>query len=523
MTDYSSMTTKQIEEHLSLITLQETANILKEQSKKNNELNLALAVGKARTFGKKSEAKEKIEVNLFNYNEVETNATTSIEEEVSELKETPKVATPRKKKQANHENIDFEKHVEETIVHTVDTCDCGVETTKINSEEIVYKVEIETKVKVIKHVYKKSKSNSCGKILEPIRDLPFNNSIVTPSMVSYFANQKFINGVTLYRLEQSLKNMGFPLSRVDLSNYLMKGAAMLSPLYDLLREKLLSTPAHVLHADETTLKVINLNNKEEKREKSYMWLYATSIYDNPILYFDFKYSRQGLWPRDMLKDYKGYLVTDGYAGYNNIPNVVRQVCMVHGRRKFFEIYKSLSKDLRENPISAKVVDLFDKIFYQERLFKENSLSPDEIKTKRNSEEYLNLIKDLKTLLENINASPSSSLGVAVAYNLNNFKEMTTFLQDGHIPVENNLAERGIKTFVIGRKNFLFCNTEKGAKATSILYTILQTAKANNIDQSKYLEYLFNNLYNYYDTKDKKDLNYLLPWNDEIQKRFKKVD
>jgi transposase len=522
MTDYSSMTTQQIEEHLSLITRQETANILKEQSIKINELNLALAIGRARTFSKKSEVKEKIEINLFNYNEVENNATTSFDEELSELKEARKT-TPRKKKATNHKEINFEQYVTETIIHTVDNCECGGQATTINSEDVTYKVEIETKVNVIKHVYKKSKCNLCGSIQEPIRDTPFNNSIATPSLVSYLANQKFINGVTLYRLEQFFKNIDFSLSRVDSSNYLMKGAAILSPFYDYLHDVLLSTSIPVIHADETTLKVINLNNKEDKREKSYMWLYATCIYDYPIYFFDFRTTRQGKWPREVLKGYKGYLVTDAYPGYDNIIDIIRQLCMIHGRRKFFEIFKSLSKDLRDNSISAKVIGLFDKIFYQERLFKENNLSPDEIKTKRNSAEYLILLTNLKTVLENINTSPSSALGQAVAYTLNNFKEMTTFLKDGHIPVENNLAERGIKSFVIGRKNFLFCNTEKGAKASAIYYTILQTAKANNIDTNKYLEFLFNNLYNYYDTKEKKDLSYLLPWNEEIQKRFKKVD
>jgi hypothetical protein len=484
-------------------------NLIAEQdstiSRLKNEIDrlaLLLHIGKQRAFGKQSENISKEEITLFNFNELEQNATTSIETEKEELK----TEKPRKPKAKNHSTIDFEKYVSEVITYTA-----GKESDRVLSEDVTYKVEADCNVKVIKIIYKTTINSETNEIQYPLRDSAFNNSIATPSLVSYIANEKYAMGTPLYRQEQAFTNLGFPISRSDLSNFLMKGAAILSEFYEHLKSLLINNKSKVIHADETTLKVINVSGKDPK-DKSYVWLYATSIYDNPIYIYEYQYDRRGLWPRNFLKNYKGFLVCDDYSGYNNIPNVKLQKCFVHARRKFTDIYKA-NKDAK----ALSIIKMLDKLFEYERLFREWKLTPIEILGKRNEEEYLNTIKGYFTYLENTNYAPNSAMGKAVLYSLKNKRELLNVLESGYLPIDNNLAERGIKPFVIDRKNFLFSNTEKGAEATCILMSIIQTAKANGLNSNGYLACLFENLYK---RGSNKVFDEYLPWSEEMQKKYR---
>ncbi len=187
-------------------------------------LKLVIAMKNARTFKPKGESIDKEELSLFNYNEVEALATTSL------LEESKALATkkPRKAKANNHEGIDFESLVTETVTHANSTCD---HESQFISEDVTYKAEIKMDIKIVKHVFKTTKCEICNKVNTPLRDFPFNNSIATPpSLLSYIANEKFFMGTPpLYRQEQAFLNAGFPISRVNLSNYLIKAAALMTP------------------------------------------------------------------------------------------------------------------------------------------------------------------------------------------------------------------------------------------------------------------------------------------------------
>ena len=495
------------------LSYDELIQLVTSQAKEIEKLKLLIAMNNARTFSKKSEHIDKEEYNLFNYNDVELNSTTTFNDEVNEL-ETKKV---KKRKTKNHENIDFESMVTETIIHEENNC--GHDQNLV-SEDITYKAEVKVDIKVIKHIFKTTKCSKCETITTPKRDFVFNNSIATPSLVAYVANEKFSMGTPLFRQEQAFLSTGFPLSRVNLSNYLMKGAALLNPFYKYLKYLLINNDLKVLHADETTLKVINVGDKK-KRDKSYVWMYATSKYDKPIYIYEYRYDRRGVWPVNFLKDFKGYLVVDDYKGYNNIPNVTLQKCFVHARRKFTDIFKA-----NKDPKIKEIILLIDKIFEDERMFRDNNLSAEEIKENRNSKEYLELVNNYFNHIENTNYSPNSVTGKAVDYSLKIKRELLTYLSDGNIPIDNNLAERGIKPFVINRKNFLFSNTENGARASTILMSIIFTAKTNGLDPNRYLAYLFEelhklNLYqNELSLEDMLKMEYLLPWNEEIKSMFK---
>ena len=332
-------------------------------------------------------------------------------------------------------------------------------------------------------------------------------------------------GTPLYRQESAFLSMGFPLSRPTISNMLMSGSALLLPFYEYLKHLLIVNKKKVLHADETTLKVINVGNKN-KKQKCYIQAYTTSANDLPIYIYEYKYSREGKWPREFLKDFKGYLVADDYAGYNHIPNVILQKCMAHARRRFFDIYKA-----NKDPKIELIINMFDDIYKLERIYKEKNLTSDEIYEHRNGEVHMALVNKLFDHLDSLNYSPTSITGKAVLYSLKNKQELLTYLKDGNIPIDNNLAERGIKPFVINRKNFLFSNTEKGADSSSIYMSIVQTAKTNGLDPKKYMEHLFTKLHELniiYLSLDKEKektkafnlMKDLLPWSDTIKSMFK---
>ena len=502
---------KSYDELRNLVTsLQKEVKNLKEE---NDQLKLVMAMNNARTFKAKSESIDKEALNLFNYNEVEANASTSLGKESRLLKNKK----PRKAKGKNHEDIDFESMVSETVIHEDSKCN---HESHLISEDITYKAEVKMDIKIIKHIFKTTKCDICNKVTTPLRNFPFSHSIATPSLVSYIANEKFFMGTPLYRQEQAFLNAGFPISRVNLSNYLIKAAALIKPFYTYLKHLLINNDKKVLHADETTLKVINVGSKA-KRDKSYVWMYASSKYDNPIYIYEYRYSRSGAWPREFLKDYKGYLVVDDYTGYNHIPNVTLQKCFVHARRKFTDIYKA-----NKDPKLLEIIDLADKIFEVERKFRDDKLSPEDIYIRRNQKNYLKLLDGYFNHLEGRNYSPNSVTGKAVAYSLKLKSELKTYLKSGYIPMDNNLAERGIKPFVINRKNFLFSNTEKGARASTILMSIITTAKTNGLDTYKYLAYLMDELYklDLYSSQltieQLEKMNHLLPWKEEIKSMFK---
>lgn len=487
---------------------------------KVERLSLLLAMQKARTFKAKKETMDPLEANLFNYNEVEHLSATTFEDALEEKKNVK----PRKPKGKHHANIDFEKFVTETIIH--DPSEGNKDLFTDISEDITYKANVSVDIKVTKHIYKTVKHKETHELKTDLRDFCFPNSPATPSLVSYIANEKYLMGTPLYRQESAFLSMGFPLSRVDLSNFLMRGAAVLYPFYEYLKYLLIHNKYHVLHADETTLKVIHVGDKE-KKDKCYMWLYTTSIHDLPIYIYEYQYSRSGMWPVTFLKDFKGYLVADDYQGYNHIPNVSLQKCFVHARRKFFDIYKA-----NKDPKIKQVIEKIDDIFELERNFRKENLNAEQIHKARHTKAYLDVINGYFNHLETQNYSPTSVTGKAIQYSMKNKQGLMTYLNDGNIPIDNNLAERGIKPFVINRKNFLFSNTEKkGAQASGIYMSIIQTAKTCGLDTNKYLEYLFENLYkinlNESDFKDKeileakfKSMEHLLPWHDKIKEQFK---
>ena len=372
-----------------------------------------------------------------------------------------------------------------------------------------YKIEYKpAKFEVVKVVRKKYKDKD--KIYQALSDDPFPHSPLTPSLAANLIEMKFNLGIPFHRYSNYLISHGLNISDVNIYNYAKRTLDLLEPLYSELLNNLLHNEFNVIHADETPLKVIG-----SKKDKCYMFVYTTSFWEKPIYIYDFNDSRSTKNLKELLSDYKGYLVCDGYTGYDCLTKqgITIQRCMVHARRYFNDVLKVLDNEKeRTKSLAYKVLNLMSKLFKYEDDFKKKTLTASQIVKQRNSSAYQSVIKDLNNYIDSINIDNNELLSKAVNYYNNNKKELYTYLDYGYLDISNNLAERVVKPFVIARKSFLFCKTADGATTTGKLFSIVQTARANGLKSEEYLTYVISNI-------NKKDINDLLPWSNKLPKEL----
>ena len=388
------------------------------------------------------------------------------------------------------------------------------------SEELRHEVKlIPAQVKIVQHARHVYGCRNCEKngVEVPIKTASapkpvIEKGLASPSAAAYVMTMKFVEGVPLYRQEQHYARLGIDLSRGVLSNWMLKASEWLELIYGRLKQKLLEQ--EVLHADETTIQVLKEPGRAAE-SKSYMWLYRTGSIGPPIVLFEYQPSRAGEHPRRFLEGFKGYLQVDGYAGYHDIPNVTLAGCWAHFRRKFDEALKGLPPQKRKSGSKAReALDRINRLFAIERELKrctpEERLKGRDLKSRPTVEELRKWLDDVSTMV-----LPKSLFGSAVNYGLQQWPKLVRFLEDGRIDVDNNRAERSIKPFVIGRKNWLFANTPRGARASALIYSIVESAKDNGLNPYSYLTYLFEKLPNL-DSRDNENLDELLPWNVNLQ-------
>ncbi|KHF26712.1 Transposase IS66 family protein [Anoxybacillus sp. BCO1] len=263
----------------------------------------------------------------------------------------------------------------------------------------------------------------------------------------------------------------------------------------------------ILHADETTLQVLR-EPERSATSMSYLWLYRTGIEGPPIILYDYQETRAGEHPRMFLNGFKGYLQVDGYAGYHKVPDVTLVGCWAHARREFTNALKSM-------PAGVKSVTATEGLHFCNQLFAVER----KLKHLKPQERYEERLRQSKPILDTFlswlkkqeqQVLPKSALGKAIAYCLNQWDKLVAFLEDGRLQIDNNRSERSIKPVVIGRKNWLFANTPQGARASAIIYSVVETAIANRLHPYYYLRYLFEQLPNM-DLSDSRALDQVLPW------------
>ena len=310
-------------------------------------------------------------------------------------------------------------------------------------------------------------------------------SFASAEAVAYLAAQKFVMHSPLYRLEQEFNRQGLKLSRQTMANWLLKASEKrLRPVYDVLHEQLCREP--VLHADETTLQVLREPGRSST-SKSYMWLYRTSgCAKQPIVLYEYQPTRKAEHAERFLQGFSGWLHADGYQGYHRLPGNIRVVgCWAHARRKFDEALGTLPQEERkDSPATMGECDC-SQLFKLEQALAE--LTPEERYKKRLEQEKPVLDALLSWANETqAKTAPKSALWKAIHYLLEQWPYLTRYLEDGRLELSNNRAERSMKPFVMGRKNWLFANTPGGAQASSVIYSLIETAKENCLDPYRYL-------------------------------------
>ncbi|BBN97858.1 IS66 family transposase [Sporolactobacillus terrae] len=484
-----------------------------------------LRLGKERQFGVSSEKTNSVQLTLSLFNEAESDANPQAPEPTVET-----ITYKRKKKQGQRqeklENLPVEV-VNYTLSEHEQTCTCCGGDLHDMSTEIREELKIiPPQVKVIRHVRHTYACRHCERqatqtpiITAPAPKAVFPKSLASPSAMAYIMCQKYLDAQPLYRQEQQLKRLGVALSRQTMANWMIYGAShWLQLIYDRMKAKLVKQD--LLHADETTLQVL----KEPERpatSKSYLWLYRTGHLGPPIVLYDYQTTRASKHPARFLADFKGYLHVDGYAGYHALQSITLVGCWAHARRKFSEAIKALPDSAKDSVVLAK-----EGLAYCNNLFKiEQNLK----KSNASDEErYQTRLKQSKVIVEAFSAwlkkqtprvLPKSALGKAIHYCRTQWEKLIVFLQDGRLEMDNNRAERSIKPFVMGRKNWLFSNTPRGAVASSTIYSLIETAKENGLIPFQYLSYLFEQLPNLEDQTNE-TLDKLLPWSSSLPENCK---
>jgi len=470
-------------------------------------------LSKHRQFGASSEKSEYDQLGLFN----ETEATADANVAEPELTEVEKHYRRRTRLVTDKlpDDLPVETVIHELPADDQDCPQCGGHMHVMGKNVAKRDLKIiPAQASIVEHVQLVYACRDCEKdaygvpiLKAQICDPVIKGSFAAPETVAHIMTQKFVMGAPLYRQEQDLNRNGIMLSRQTMSNWLLKATEdWLEPIYDALKQILCQHS--VLHADETTLQVLREPGKPAQ-SKSYMWLYRTSgDAKNPVVLFEYQPDRKYTRPEAFLKQFKGYLHTDGYDVYHKLPeDIIIVGCMSHARRKFDEALKSLPLQDREgsNPLRGK--RYCDKLFDLEQAFAD--LAPEE--------RYKHRLKYSKPVLdeffawaEALRPVPKSPIGKAVHYLFSQRKYLGRYLLDGRLELSNNRAERSIKPFVIGRKNFLFANTPRGAKASAIMFSIIETAKDNGLNPYAYLTYIFTHAPNM-DIRNNADaLQLLLP-------------
>lgn len=310
-------------------------------------------------------------------------------------------------------------------------------------------------------------------------------SFASAEAVAHIMTQKFVMYSPLYRLEQEFNREGLKLSRQTMANWMLNTSdTWLRPIYDVLHRELCKEP--VLHGDETTLQVLKESGKAAA-SKSYMWLYRTSgCAKSPIVLYEYQPSRKAAHAEEFLKGFSGWLHADGYQGYHKLPENIRVVgCWAHARRKFDEALQTLPKEDRKNSLAATGECYCTRLFRLEESLEE--LTPGERYNKRLELEKPVLDALLAWANETISkTAPKSALGKALYYLLEQWPYLVRYLEDGRLELSNNRAERSIKPFVMGRKNWLFANTPAGAQSSAVIYSLIETAKENELDSYRYM-------------------------------------
>ena len=478
----------------------------------NAELKEQLAQLKKFVYGQKS---EKTEVILEGAEQIPMFDETEQESDINpKTLQTTEVKAHKRTKRTRDE-IMADLPVEE-VFHEVEdkTCDkCGSEMTVIGKEkirdELVY---VPAQLFIRRHIAEVVKCPVCGMDESRDADLPdiekchirtaevpapmIPHSFCSPELLAHIMYEKYCNAMPLYRLEKDFAAKGANISRTTMANWIIMAAQLwVKPVWEQMHRELVTS--NVIHADETVVQVLNEPGKKAKTD-SRMWVYCNGkMNDHSNILFEYQPTRNGDHASKFLGDYYGYLICDGYDGYNKLKNAVRCGCLAHVRRKFVDALPA-DKELLHTSMAAKGVEYCNRLFLLERKYngedeKGNRIAEPLTTEQRHMERQIHSKKVLDEFfawVEGLTVSGGTKLAKAVSYAMSEKKYLYRFLESGEIPIDNNRAENAVRPFCVGRKNWLFSASVKGAEASAMMYSVAVTACANGMNVEAYLTELF---------------------------------
>ena len=518
-----------------LLQQQEQLNALTEELHAANEkmqlLMEQVVLGKQNRFGRSSEKMEdtdqicfrEIDGTIVFFNEAEAVCDLSAAEPEDLELRPPKQPKRRGKKESDLSGLPV-KRIDHYLSDMELEAEFGANGWKQLPDAISRKYHfVPAKVEVEEHhigVYASKTDEHMIKADHPKALL--HGSLVSPSLAAAVINGKYVNAVPLYRLEQEFQRYGLQITRQNMANWCIRlGEEYLSVLYDRLHKGLYSY--HVIQADETPVLVNHDGRKAGS--KSWMWVYRSGhlYHDQQIVLYEYQQTRNASHPREFLKGYDGICVTGGYQVYHTLEKEMEELtiagCWVHCRRRFDEALKLIPRSYQKESEVFLLMKQIQAIYREEG--KLDNLSPDE-RLKQRQAVVRPLVDAFFAYLKTINVSKKDKFGDAVSYALNQEKYLRVFLRDGEVPIDNNASERAIRGFCIGKKNWQMIDTLNGAKTSAIIYSVVETAKANNLKPFDYVQYLLEEIPKHMDDKDRSFLEDLLPWSEKLPERIRKV-
>ncbi|MDD3186815.1 MAG: IS66 family transposase [Anaerostipes sp.] len=488
----------------------------------NKNLHETVTFLTRKLFGRSSETSKTLniegQVSLFDEAEVEAdpNALEPTLEEVT-------IVRRKKYKGQRKEKLDDLPH--KKVVYKLDPEDlscpqCNADLKSIGQEFVRTEVEyIPAQLNVIDYFRETYECRSCKNTDEPyIEKSPLPSPVIphsfaSPSSIAHVMYQKFVNAMPLYRQEKDWANLGLNLTRQTMSNWILIASRdWLFPIVNLLHQKMLEE--EYLHADETRIQVLNEKDRKNTTD-SFMWVYGTYKDSKfPIRIFEYHPTRNGDYAKEFLKGFSGYLVSDAYQGYEKVGNITRCYCWSHLRRYFVD---ALPSDIKspEATLPTIAIEYCKKLFVIESELEALSSEARKIQRQERSKPVLEAFWSWVEINKD-NCLPKSKLFKAFNYAINQKEGLMNFLKDGNIAISNNLAENSIRPFTIGRKNWLFSGSPEGADASAAVYSVIETAKANNINPYDYLVYIFKFLPGVRFDEEPEFLEDFLPWHPDVQ-------
>jgi transposase len=388
------------------------------------------------------------------------------------------------------------------------TCACGTPMVEIGQDISEQLDIVPMQVRVLRHIRKRygcpTSQHAPVTAALPAQPLPKSNASV--DFLAMLLAVKFVDGLPLARFENVLIRHGAVVPRQTLARWVIGSAGVLQPLHNLMRDILLD--GSLIHMDETVVQVLKEKDKAPT-SNSYMWVQTGGPPDKPVVLYDYDPSRSASVPTGLLEGYKGYLMTDGYDGYNEVARtdgIERLACWAHVRRRFVEAVRVQPKGKRARADEA--VSLIGKLY---RIEREHKDATPEVRFLARQSGSMPVLAELHAwMLKNTPVViPKSALGTALAYMGNLWSKLVRYTERGDLPIDNNRCENAIRPFVVGRKAWLFSDTPAGAHASAVIYSLVQTAKANGLEPYTWLRRVLRDLPT---AKSVEAVEALLPWN-----------